>query len=164
MGSINYNIGSSILPKLKDPPFFDAPCNREPLGLTRDICSTIDNLAFVFEDQGFRLRKGWIEESILWISLINNCYRQEEKVRERIEAVLAALTPSNISCVIVIIEAFGIPCQQYVYPRDLLVKYAEGAICKAELDILTSRGEFTSIPCEADPIFCRRLETLESQF
>lgn len=159
-GALSYNIGltEGLLTKLKDPPFYRAPCDYEPLGCYREESEMIQELAFVFDEQGFRLTKSWLLDNILWISLINETYRKEECVRKRIEAVLAALTPSNISCVVVIIETYGVPCQQYIYPRSLLLCHENRGMGQFEFDILTPRSNFDGIPCDADLIFCRRLD------
>src|SRR5690606_37338589 len=73
------------------------------------------------------------------------------------QQILAALTPSNIQTVIVHIESYGLPCQQYVYDREFLLRYADHCITPFEMDILSPRQE--ACPCPpADLIFHRRYE------
>ncbi len=126
----------------------------EPLGFSRPEDVMIQSLSYSLGEQGFQLTEAWIEERLcdrcLWISVLNCRYRQEHIVRMRLQNILAALLPSNVDEVVVIIESYGLPCQQYVYSRELLLRYMTHCIGPYEFDILTPREE-VSCPNPAIP-------------
>lgn len=159
-GSLTYNFGQTegFVMKVKDPPFYAGPIDYSPICDEDESSDFTSFLSLVFDQQGFRLTRSFSLENILWISLINQSYRSEACVKERIEAVLASLTPVNIDCVVVIIESYGMPCQQYIYPRELLLKYKTCQMGRAEFDILTPRLEFSSIPPDANLLYYCRLD------
>lgn len=158
-GSIHYNWGActGFLPKVDDPRPYSAPVDREPLGCTRPVCEMIHEMGYALQEQGFVLTSAWLEGETLWLRVINGCYRQEHIVRERLACLLAALTPDNIEMCVVSIEANGVPCQQYVYPRELLLEYVDGCVGPYEFDIVTPRQEACVRPC-GELIFCRRAD------
>ncbi|NGX54691.1 MAG: hypothetical protein KR126chlam2_00306 [Chlamydiae bacterium] len=162
-GSLQYNWGKceGLIPKVDDPPPYTAPVDREPLGCARPESVMVQQLNYALSEQGLRLTKAWIKGQRLWISLINQCYRQEHVVRERVQHLLATLTPSNIAEVIVIVESYGLPCQQYVYSRELLLQLSSHRISPYEFDILTPRREAAQ-PC-GRMIFHRRLDPWKCQ-
>ncbi len=143
-GSLNYNLGQmeGFLPKIKDSPFYTSPRDTQALGCYRNSSLMIQNLAYVLERQGFRLIRGVVDGETLWISVINKCYRREFLARKRLENILASLTPSNLAFVVVVFESHGMPCQQYVYPRELLERYASCDIGESEFTILTPQMDF----------------------
>lgn len=158
-GSLHYNWGSceGFFPKVKDPPIYSAPVDRQPLGCCRPVEIMVQTLSYAIDDQGFQLTKAWLDGSTLWLRLINCCYRQEHIFRKRLQKLLAALTPSNIETVVVQIESYGVPCQQYVYNRKLLLLYADCCISPYEFDIISPREE--ACPCPpGEWIFRRRYE------
>lgn len=164
-GSFRYNIGQTdgFLTKIKDPVPYVAPVDTEPLGCHRPEDVMIQSLNYTLGEQGFQLTEAWIEERFcgrcLWISLLNCRYRQEHIVRMRLQNILASLLPSNVDEVLVIIESYGLPCQQYVYSRELLLRYMTHCIGPYEFDILTPREEVSCPnPCNSHRIFKRRYE------
>lgn len=155
--SVNYNWGKTpgFIPKVLDPAPYASPKDKEPLGCCRLEEILMQDLAFAFQQQGFWLRRGWVEKSLdcngypmknLWISIINLNYRQESVARMRIEHLLAALTPANIDEVHVIIESQGVDCHQYVYPHELLNRYLCHQMGGYEFDLLTPRRN-VNYPC-----------------
>lgn len=168
---MTYNFGEfkGFLPKLKDPLFYHAPIVTEPLGMERPESAMIQHLGFVFQNQGFLMTEAWIETSSfqdcrLWLRVVNNTYREEHCIRQRIEHILAALLPSNISCVIVILESHALSCHQYVYPRELLYLNREKKIGDAEFEMLTLRQEAQSPPDHSRRIFLNPLELWRVRF
>ncbi len=161
-GTIHYNWGKTqgLLAKVKDPLPYAAPIDREPLGCTRPSELMIQELYFAFKEQGFQLTDARLQPREdgrynLWLTLFNACYRQEHVARKRIQQILAALAPSNMDDIIVTIESYALPCQSYLYPRELLVSYACQAIGPFEFDLLTPRREALFAPPDARPIFHR---------
>ncbi len=152
-GSLQYNWGSStgFLPKVNDPPIYCAPANTEPLGAYRPEGVMIQEMNYAFEAQGFQLTKAWICpracSKTLYLTLFNCRYRQEKIIRHRLQSLLAYLTPEDISDIVVVIESFGLPCQQYSYNRDLLLRSAAHAISPYEFDVLTPRENVRRPDC-----------------
>lgn len=162
-GSLHYNWGKAtgFLPKIDDPCPYSAPLDQQPLGCCRPAGVMVQNLSYALEDQGFKLTRAWLDSSdpcpILWLRLIVCRYRHEEIVRSRLQQLLAALTPSNIQTVVVQIESYGLTCQQYVYNREILLRYADHCATPFEMDILSPREE--ACPCPpGDLIFHRRYD------
>lgn len=166
-GSVHYNWGKSLgfIPKIGDPLPYTAPLNTEPLGCYRPQQLMIQEINYALEGQGFQLTKAWItqcaEKQTLWLRLMNCRYRQENTTRLRLQNLLATLTPENITDVVVIVEAFGLSCQQYTYNREWLVRYATRCMSPYEFDILTPRMEACTPVGEM--IFQRRYELWRSQ-
>lgn len=141
---IRYPFGttSGLFPKTKDALTYKSPCDSEPLGIHRTEKEFIQELNFAFSHQGldlYRAHLGYEKDSgkILWITLVNNRYREEKDVRSRIEHVLAALLPSNISTTIVAVEADGVVCQAYLFRREDLIRWKEGLIDDFTLSTLS---------------------------
>ena len=138
------NLGDfkGMLPKYKDPLPYYAPIDQTPIGIFRPTELMIQNLAYVLKEQGFRLTESRLEESnndksTLYLQIINNKWLQEQTVRDRIGEVLASLAPSNIDKIIVSIDQFGIPIQQYVFQTKVLEKFRDKKIGEYELSILS---------------------------
>lgn len=151
--ALNYNLGASkgFIPKIKDPPPYAAPIDTEPLGILRTRQELAEDLAFAFQEQGLDLyRLVLVPEAEgkdhLWMKIVNVRYREEEEVRKRMEHVLAALTPSNISRVIAVTEADGVPIQEYSFRRIDLKRYAEGRLGNDEFRIIAPPKEVSSAP------------------
>lgn len=115
-GSLRYPIGTTngFFPKLRDPAAYQSPIDREPLGVVRNEQDFSQELAYAFSDQGLDLYSAFLEydetgQKELWLKIVNNRYREERIVRKRVQHVLAALTPSDIKTVVVIIEADALP-------------------------------------------------------
>lgn len=162
-GSLQYNWGrmEGFLPKIDDPLPYTNPVNREPLGCYRPEEVMMQSLQSAFKNQGFQITKAWMEDNTgktsLWICVINRCYRQECLVRKHIEYLLAALIPSNIDEIVVLIESYGVVCQKYVYRRDFLLMYRDHCMSPFEFYTLSPR-ENVSFPdaCFSRKIFNRR--------
>lgn len=163
-GSVHYNWGktSGFLPKIGDPLPYDAPIDTEPLGCSRPEEVMIQTINYALEEQGFQLTNAWIERceeacglyrTRLWIQLINCRYREEHVVKMRLEHLFASLTPSNVADVVVILESYGVPCQQYVFNRAHLIRASNGLIGPFELDVLTPRQE----ACKPNTAFFQRI-------
>ncbi len=146
-GSATFHLNISqlenLIPKAKDPPIYKAPIDHEPLGCYRPEALMIQDMAFVLKCQGFDVHRAWIDRcgecSILRISLRNCTYRHEEVMRRRMQAVLAGLVPSNIDEVVIIIESYDLPCQEYTYPRAWLESYRQECVNPFEMEVISPR-------------------------
>lgn len=163
--SVRYPLGSSqgLFPKVKDPLNYSSPVDTEPLGAHRCEEELTHELAYAFADQGLDLYTAYLiytpeRKKTLWLKVVNNRYREESIVRDRIEHLLAALTPADIEQVMVVVEADALPCQSYCYRREDLVRYRLGVIGKFELETLAPIREAPSTPDEYDAtlLFQRR--------
>ncbi len=169
-GSLQYNWGSTLglLPKIADPPPYSSPINNEPLGCVRSEMLFIENLACVLQEQGFDLVRAFLcQECALnrvVVSVINNCYRQECVMRLRLQSILAALAPSNIDEVVVVVESYGLPCQSYLYTQDLLIRYRDATICPYEFDLLTQRREACDFSRMGKLIYQRKPDWVRFRF
>ncbi len=166
-GSIRYPIGTSegLFPKVKDPLPYQTPVDTESLGVTRPENAFAQELAYAFGEQGLDLYKASLlvdecNEKELWLKVVNNRYREEKEVKKRLEHVLAALTPSNIARVIVVVDADGIPSQSYVFRTEDLYRYRCGVIGGFELDTLAPMKEPCCFPgmYEAALLYKRKKE------
>lgn len=164
-GSIRYPLGTTkgLFPKLDDPIPYRSPIDTEPLGIVRDEKDFSHELAYALSDQGLDLvsaHLGYDDEGqkMLWLKIVNNRYREEWIVRDRIQHVLAALTPSDVKMVIVVVEADAVLCQAYIYRGVDLRRWREGVISDFELETLSPMKEAPSIPSDYDAarIFQRR--------
>jgi hypothetical protein len=163
--SLRYPLGSSegLFPKLDDPMTYRSPVDTEPLGIHRLEQEFIHELAHAFSDQGLDLYTAYLtydahHNKVLWLKVVNNRYREEAIVRNRVQHVLAALTPSDVKMVLVVIEADAIPCQAYQYRYEDLQRWRLGQISDFELDTLAPMREVSRKPDEYDAalLFQRR--------
>lgn len=148
--STSYNFGYSqgIIPKISDPLPYRAPLNLEDIGCVRPEDVMLQDFNYAFTEQGFELMEAWIGydsqcRHVLRLRVINGVYREEHLVRERLNAILAALTPGNIDCVIVAIEASEVEIQEYHYEKIYLEAYREQQIGRYELMAVSPLGEAT---------------------
>jgi hypothetical protein len=155
--ALNYNLGASkgFISKIKDPAPYCAPVDTQPIGLIRSRQELAQQLAFAFQEQGFDLYNLYLVPALcgqdaLWMKIVNVRYRDEAVVRSRIEYVLAALAPSNISSVTVVSEADGIPVQEYRYRLEDLKRYAAGRLGENEFLVIAPPKEASSKPGEYD--------------
>ncbi len=141
-GSIRYPLGSTegLFPKTDDAGSYVSPIDRESLGVCRPECDFAQELAYAFGEQGLDLYRVTLNEGELWLKIINNRYREEAVVRERIEQVLSALTPCNICSTTVVIEADGIPSQSYTFRTEDLCR------TQVELETLSPMKEACCFP------------------
>ncbi|MCB1180691.1 MAG: YjbH domain-containing protein [Chlamydiia bacterium] len=163
-GSLTVNLGTfkGMFPKLDDPLPYTAPVVTEPIGIHRSEQVMIDHLGFAFENQCFILTGAWIEDTPcgtrLWLRVLNEVYRTEKCVKDRIECLLAALCPTNIDEVIVILESYALLTQKYVYPRALLSQKLHKKIGRVEFELLTLRQDPAFPPCSVRRIFYQPLD------
>jgi hypothetical protein len=155
--ALNYNLGSSkgLFAKTKDPSPYCAPVDTEPLGHLRSQRELAQELAFAFQEQGLDLYHlylvpGALGQDQLWLKVVNVRYWQEEEVRKRIESILAALSPSNLSKVIVVTEADGVPIHEYVFRLADLKRYAAGRLGEGEFKVIAPTKEVSSAPSPYD--------------
>lgn len=166
--AFRYNWGSSkgLFPKFDDPAPYKAPINTQPIGFLRSQKQLAQELAYALKDQGldlFRLfsipePKGFDR---LWMKVINVRYREENEVRSRLAHILSHLIPINISSVTVVMEADGIPTQEYRFRKEELKRYREGKIAEPEFRVVAPLKEASSNPSvyEGTLLFQRRKPT-----
>jgi hypothetical protein len=155
--AIHYNLGASdgLFPKIYDPPAYSAPIDTQPLGLLRTRQELAQELAYAFKEQGFDLYTlNLLPEPQgkdgLWMKIINVRYREEEEVRRRVEHVLASLAPSNIGTITAVLEADGVPTQEYRFRLADLKRYSGGRMGEDEFRIIAPMKEASSKPNEFD--------------
>lgn len=163
--SLRYPLGTTkgLFPKIDDPQPYLSPIDLEPLGINRPEREFAHELASVFAEQGLDLRKVFLcfdkcLQKQLWIKVINNRYRQEATVRERIQEVLAALMPSDVESVKVVVSAEGIPSHSYCFRAQDLMAYRECKMGLWELETVSPMKEVGCTPSvyEAAALFERR--------
>ncbi|MCI0381869.1 MAG: YjbH domain-containing protein [Chlamydiae bacterium] len=155
--SIRYPLGqtSGFFTKTENPLLYHYPVDIHPLGFIRSEEMATCELACAFRDQGFDLQflklvsEPRIEigsrQKIFWIRLINQRYRKEQEVRERIENLLASLIPSNIDRTIVQIESEGIVSHEYQFRTSDLYAYRQKKMGKEELAVLSPMKEARAV-------------------
>ncbi len=155
--SLRYPIGTSkgLFPKIDDPSPYTSPVDQEPLGLIRSERDFSQELAYAFGDQGLDLYTASLEydlqaRRVLYLTLVNNRYREEAIVRERIQRVLAALLPSDISLCIVTIEADAFPTESYTFRNEDLQRWRQGQISDFEIATLSPMQEAVLAPSPYD--------------
>ncbi|MBS0626856.1 MAG: YjbH domain-containing protein, partial [Verrucomicrobia bacterium] len=157
-GSFRYPLGSTkgFFPKVDDPKNYKAPVDTEPLGPIRPEEDFTHELAYAFSDQGLELYRAHLEiksgKKELWLTVVNNRYRDHFNVKERIQNILAALTPSNIDSVTVVIEATALPCQSYHFNVEDLYRYRQGLLGPFELQTLSPMKEALPLPNDYESI------------
>ncbi len=161
IGALRYPIGTTkgFFPKSNEPLLYHAPVDTEPLGVIRPNADFINELGFTLGEQGLDLYQAYMtQDGELWIKIINNMYREERIVRDRIQRVLAAITPSNIRKVTVMIEADGVLSQGYHFRTEDLYHYREGSITGYELSALAPMSNSQYRPSGAETLFKRKKE------
>lgn len=146
--SIRFPLGSTkgILPKTQDPLDYTSPIDTEPLGAIRPEKEFICDLACSFADQGLDLYDAYLFysancEKNLYLKVVNNRYREQEEVRERIQNLLAALTPDNIAYVKVVLEAEGVTSHSYCFRTCDLYRFRECCVTSWEMETLAPMKE-----------------------
>ncbi len=155
--SVKYPIGTSkgLFAKVDDPVPYKSPVDTEPLGVVRTERNFGQEIAYALSDQGldlYRASLGYDEEGNKELSckIVNNRYREERVVRERIQHVLAALVPSDVDTVLVIVEADAVPCQAYYYRNEDLQRWRQGRMSDFELETVSPMREAPAFPNEYD--------------
>lgn len=148
--SCYYNFGCTqgIIPKIDNALPYQAPVNNEPLGILRPEQVLAQDLVYPFEEQGFDLLQMWLEydekkNKILRLRIVNNNYRDEGVVRDRLNHLITNLIPMDIDTSIVTIEAEGFPIQEYVYRMEFVRLFQSGEICLYEMNLLNQMREAT---------------------
>jgi hypothetical protein len=113
----------------------------------------VQDLFYALRTQGFYLMETSLCDQTLYIRAINQKWRYEWSVRERLNHLMAYLIPSNLSKVVVIIDGPGFPLQKYTYCMDFVRRYAKGSVCPYELKVLTPLEDYRPIPKRADNFF-----------
>lgn len=175
--SLRQPLGTSkgFFSKVDDPKKYKAPVDTEPLGSLRPEAEFIHELAHALSEQGLDLYKAYLDykeggKKELWIKIVNNRYRDHDVVRERIQNLLGALTPSDVEAVTVVIEATALPCQSYRFRTEDLYRYRQGLIGFFEMELISPMKEAVKEPSEYDAILLfRRVKpiwtfTLKPQF
>lgn len=139
-----YNLGTTkgIVAKNKDPKPYKAPIDVQPIGEYRPEQVMIQEMTYAFRSQSIKIMNSWIttekdNTTTLYLTIINSRWRQEQTLRERVQDTLAALTPSNIDKVVVIVERNGLLCYQYTFLQKYLSEYRKQEINTYELAILS---------------------------
>lgn len=152
---IRFPLGTTcgIIPKVDNPCNYTSPIDTEPLGPIRPETEFACDLAYSFADQGLDLYEAYLFydshfEKQLYLKVVNNRYRQESVVRERLEDLLSALTPENISNVKVVVEAEGIESHSYCFRTCDLNRYRQCCMGLWELETLSPKSE---VGAKCDP-------------
>lgn len=153
--SLRFPIGTTkgLFPKIDDALNYCSPVDTEPLGMVRLEKEFAHELAYAFADQGLDLYTAYLKfdenlEKELWLKVINNRYRLESVVKERLYHLLAALTPSNIKSVTVVMEEDGLPSHSYRFRTEDLYRYLGGQLSDIEMGILAPMKEAERQPSE----------------
>ncbi|MGD0665329.1 MAG: YjbH domain-containing protein, partial [Rhabdochlamydiaceae bacterium] len=161
MGMLRYPLGTSkgLIPKTHQPLLYRSPIDTEPLGVVRPDSDFINELGYSLGQQGLDLYRAYMtQDGELWIKIINNMYREEPIVRDRIQRVLAAITPSNVRRVTVMIEADGVLSQGYHFRTEDLYRYREGSITGFEMAALSPLCNSSYRPEGSEPLYKRKKE------
>lgn len=160
-----FDIGSikGFFPKINDPLCYFAPINQEPISEIRPKESLVEDMAYALDVQGFTLIKATLEESnkspmpILRLRVVNRKWLYENSVHKRLGCILALLSPSNVSEVIVVISADSVLCQEYRFPIEALNYYASKEMTEIELITVSPLRE-VSFPRTCPDILFERSE------
>lgn len=148
--SYYYNLGCTegLLPKIDNSLPYNAPMNIEPLGMMRPEKVLVQDLIHPFEVQGFDILQVWLTydekiNKLLRLRIVNNNYRDESIVRERLNHLIMNLIPIDIDQVIVTVESQGFPIQEYLFRMDFVHRFQEEEISLYEMNLLNVLGEVT---------------------
>lgn len=164
--STTYNFGSSkgLMPKIDNKLPYSVPINLQELGPLRPEDVMMQDFIFASLEQGLDITAAWLGEEncqkILRLKIVNLIYREESCLKERIVAILGALTPKDIDKVIVVVDAFLVSVQEYHFDMHLLRKFHNKGMGRYEFDLLTPHKEVTSPSCTSELIFNREKERI----
>lgn len=159
---LTYNLGSTkgFFPKVDNPAFYTSPVNDQPIGHLRTESELAQELAYIFGEQGLNLYLAYLDtengRNTLWLKVINDKYREELQVRDRIQHLLATVIPSNVISTTVVVETDGIPTQSYFFRTADLEKFREGLIGDQELQALSPIQEATGPPVSSSLLYRRK--------
>ncbi len=155
--SLRYPIGTTkgFFPKIDDPVAYNSPIDTEPLGMIRTERDFSQEIAYALSDQGLDLYTTFLlyneeGEKELWMKVVNNRYREERIVRDRVQHVLAALVPSDIVAVTVVVEADAVPSQSYRFRTEDLLRWRRGIVSDYEMETISPMKEAGLEPNEYD--------------
>lgn len=160
-----YNFGytKGFVPKVNEPLLYRTPIVHEPIGCRRPQDAVAFDYAYAFYEQGFRLLEGRIEYDVcnritLRFRITNDRYRSEAVVKERLNHLVAFLTPANVDTVIITLDTEGMPIQEYRYPMPFVSEFAAGIMGPYELNVITPLKEVSAVnPCASVEIYkCHR--------
>lgn len=139
-----YNFGQTkgFFPKINDPCPYRCPRNTQPLGPLRPTDALAQELVSAFNNQGFEVQEAWLstdcqDKTLLKLRLYNYSWRYEDDARNRLNALLANLIPSNISEVIVVLMDEELPIQEYRFCMEYVRLHGESKLCPYELYVLS---------------------------
>lgn len=142
--SVAYNLGEcqGFIPKIWDSLPYTAPCDTEPIGLTRDRQTVVEDFAIAFKEQGFFLldtvfAQDECNRRQLKLGVCNVRYRRFCEQRDRITRVVTNLCPCNIDDVIVVIKDVGLPIHEFHFRQEDLFRRLHREIGEFELAVLS---------------------------
>lgn len=159
-----YNFGytKGFLPKIDDPLPYATPINIEALSARRPEDVFVQEMIFAFREQGFDVLDIMLTSNChcqkgLRFNVLNETFRLENQVRERLNNLLAYLMPADIEEVVVVIYSEGFSIQEYHFQMDSVRQFAAREIGPFELKILSPLRE-VSLPdaCSTTRLFSRR--------
>ena len=161
--ALRYDLGGTkgFFPKIYNQQIYASPIDTQSLGPLRSQEELAQELAYAFKEQGFDLYTLFLvpeKEDRLWMKVVNVKYREEAEVRKRVEHVLAALAPSNVSQVTVVIEAEGVAEHEYQFRLQDLKRYANGKMGENEMEVVAPLREASATPSiyDASLLYRRR--------
>lgn len=143
-GYYNFGYTKGLVPKIRDPQPYMAPTNTEGIGYLRPEEVVVHDFIYAFQSQCLDVLDIWLIDEpcrTLRVKILNIIYREEYMLRNRISEILGAITPENVDKVIVVIEGFGFPVQEYHYNREALREYNDGEIGRYQLNIMSPMRE-----------------------
>lgn len=156
----DYDFGQSCgwFIKSSDPLPYSGPQDNSPLAFSRGELDLVESLVQPFCEQGFDILGASLISSdcgckSLRLNVLNEHWPYECQVRRRLSTLLAALAPSDIICIIVVLEAEGFPSHEYVFRRQALDIYQRGCMCEFELDTLSPKRDV----CPVDSWYCQEI-------
>lgn len=159
-GSLSWDIGQTkgLLPKIKNPHYYTAPANKQPIGSLRSKATAMQDIAYGLDLQGFTLIDAFLEpcgrnRSNLRLIVVNRQWREERVVHARLASLLAFLTPSNVETVTVVMSADTVLCQEYCFRQHDLKLYACRQMSENELMVLSPMREYTPVSCKAEHLY-----------
>lgn len=163
--SLPLSTTEGLIPKTQEILLYEAPIDTEPLGMIRPKFSFINELVSIFSDQGLKLYEIRLEkDNKLWIKASNLLFRDQRNVRHRLQRIFSIILPSNISEVIVSIEAQGILCHTYYFQQKALFDYKDNKLSEYEFNILSPLKNPTLHPREAELLYKKRKDLMKFTF
>jgi hypothetical protein len=159
--SVFYNLGYTpgFQCKRDDP----LPPPPQTIGPLDDDDELVQLLVCPFKEQCFDLQEVWLSEDCcgnknLRLTILNERYRYECDIRYRLNDLLAATIPSDISNVVIVLDTQGFPIQEYHFPMDFVRMYQLKKVGTYELHVLSPLCDVSfPNPCQDRRLyFCKR--------